>query len=315
MCRGVAKPFIKWVGGKTQLIEQIDALLPASLKNCEIDTYIEPFVGGGALLFHILSKYKIQKAVIIDINKELINNYRCIKADLENVILELKKINIEYAIAENKEEFFYKVRTDYNQIKLNGHCDSVKCARFIFLNKTCFNGLYRVNSKGEFNVPFGNYKNPRILDEQNLIACSKLLQNCEIVYGGYEKCQKYINGKTFMYFDPPYRPLAKDGFTKYTKFDFSDIDQQALAELYKKLDKKNYELLLSNSDPKNTNASDNFFEDLYNGFSISRVKATRMINCQVDKRGQITEILVRNYQVAEPATEQLNFWNIRRVAI
>jgi len=304
MC--VAKPFIKWAGGKGQLIQQIDAVLPTTLKNGEIDTYIEPFVGGGALLFYILNKYQIKQAVICDINKELINSYRCIKSDLENVILELQKIKNIYKEAKDKSAFYYQIRDDYNKIKLNGHLDSIKCAKFIFLNKTCFNGLYRVNSNGEFNVPYGKYTNPCILDENNLRECSKLLQKCGIVYGDYSECERYVNGKSFIYFDPPYRPLAKSGFTKYTKFDFSDDDQIKLAEFFKKLNLQNIDLLLSNSDPKNTNINDNFFENLYNDFEIIRVNASRMIKCQADKRGQITEILVKNYGIKEQQ-KQLNF--------
>jgi DNA adenine methylase len=296
MYKSVAKPFIKWAGGKGQLIEQIDVFLPMTLKNGEIDTYIEPFVGGGALLFYILNNYKIKRAVICDINKELINNYRCIKNDLENVIIELAKIKNEYEQAKDRTVFYYQVRNDYNKNKINGNYDSVKTARFIFLNKTCFNGLYRVNAKGEFNVPFGKYKNPTILDEQNLRYVSKILENVEIINGNYTDCKKYINGKTFIYFDPPYRPLNISSFTKYTKFDFSDNDQEALAEFYKDLDKLGCELLLSNSDPKNSNLNDNFFDDLYSDFEITRVYANRMINCQAEKRGNITEIIVRNYK-------------------
>lgn len=299
MCKGVAKPFLKWAGGKGQLLNKFEEMYPQELVNGEIDTYIEPFVGGGAVLFDVLQKYKVKKAVIVDLNKELINCYRCIKADVNELIKHLKTLQNEFLPLndEKRKNFFLKVRNRYNEIHLNGKYDFEKAADFIFLNKTCFNGLYRVNSKGEFNVPFGKYKNPLICDSENLILINKLLQNVEIRFGDYSVCEEYVNGKTFIYFDPPYRPLIENtSFVGYDKSGFNDDNQKELAEFVKKLDKQNCLVMLSNSDPKNTNPDDNFFDELYKGFEIDRIFAKRMINCQADKRGDITEIVVRNYK-------------------
>jgi DNA adenine methylase len=292
----VAKPFIKWAGGKGQLLSQLDAFLPNGLKDGETDVYIEPFVGGGAMLFHILNNYDVKRAVIADINKELINVYRCVKSDLAGVINELKIIAEGYAEATDRQAYFYRAREYYNSTEINGTLDSLKAAGFIFLNKACFNGLYRVNKNGEFNVPFGGYKNPNILGEDNLRAVSALLKKVEIVHGEYKEVQKYAGEKTFVYFDPPYRPLNVSSFTKYTEFDFGDEDQRRLADFFKELDKQKILLLLSNSDLKNANPKDDFFENLYNGFEISRAYANRIINCQAEKRGRITEIVIRNYK-------------------
>ena len=297
MCKDVARPFLKWAGGKSQLINTFDELLPQQLKNGEVDTYIEPFVGGGAMLFHILQKYDIKKAYINDINKELINCYRCLKANVLEVINHLKFLGKDYLESDDRTKYFYKVRNRYNEIHLNGHLDYEKCADFIFLNKTCFNGLYRVNKEGKFNVPHGKYKNPLICDENNLMLCSKLLQKVEITFGSYEQVLDKANEKTFIYFDPPYRPLIeKASFISYDKSGFNDDDQIQLSKNYKLINEKKCVLMLSNSDPKNTNKEDNFFDNLYNGFYIERVYAKRMINCQASKRGNITEIVVMNYK-------------------
>lgn len=297
MCKDVAKPFLKWAGGKSQLINTFDEMLPQELKNGEVDTYIEPFVGGGAMLFHILQKYDIKKAYINDINKELINCYRCLKANVLEVINHLKFLEKDYLQSEDRTKYFYKVRNRYNEIHLNGHLDYEKCADFIFLNKTCFNGLYRVNKEGKFNVPHGKYKNPVICNENNLMLCSKLLQKVEITFDSYEQVLNKADEKTFIYFDPPYRPLVENSsFTSYDKSGFNDDDQIQLAKNYKLLNEKKCLLMLSNSDPKNTNKEDNFFDNLYNEFYIERVYAKRMINCQASKRGNITEIVVMNYK-------------------
>ena len=299
MCKGVAKPFLKWAGGKGQLLNKFEEMYPQELINGEIDTYIEPFVGGGAVLFDILQKYKVKKAVIVDLNKELVNCYRCIKADVKELIKHLKTLQSEFLSLsdEKRKGYFLKVRKRYNKIHLNGKYDFEKAADFIFLNKTCFNGLYRVNSKGEFNVPFGKYKNPLICDSENLTLISNLLQNVEIRFGDYSICEEYVNGRTFIYFDPPYRPLIENSsFVGYDKSGFNDNNQTELAEFVKKLDKQNCLVMLSNSDPKNTNPDDNFFDELYKGFEIDRIFAKRMINCQADKRGDITEIVIRNYK-------------------
>lgn len=297
MCKCVAKPFLKWAGGKGQLLDTFDKMFPQELIEGKIKTYIEPFVGGGAVLFHILQNYKIEKAYINDINKELINCYRCIKADVEEVIKPLSILENKYLSSKDRAKYFYNVRERYNQIHLNGHYDYEKCADFIFLNHTCFNGLYRVNKEGKFNVPHGKYKNPLICDKENLRFCSQLLQKVEISFGDYRQVLSNANKDSFVYFDPPYRPLIENNsFVNYDKSGFDDNDQIELSQNYKKLDKQNCLLMLSNSDPKNTNENDNFFDNLYKGFNIERVYAKRMINCQASKRGNITEIVVMNYK-------------------
>lgn len=297
MCKGVAKPFLKWAGGKGQLINTFDEMFPNELTEGKIKTYIEPFVGGGAILFHVLQNYNIEKAYINDINKELINCYRCIQANVEEVINQLQNLEQDYLASDDRTNYFYKVRNRYNEIHLNGHYDFEKCADFIFLNKTCFNGLYRVNKDGKFNVPHGKYKNPLICDKDNLRLCAKLLQKVEISFGSYEQVLGKADNNTFVYFDPPYRPLIENNsFVSYDKSGFDDDDQIKLAEHYKALNDKKCLLMLSNSDPKNTNKDDNFFDDLYKGFEIERVFAKRMINCQASKRGDITEIVVMNYK-------------------
>ena len=297
MCKGIAKPFLKWAGGKGQLINTFNEMFPKELKEGKIKTYIEPFVGGGAVLFHVLQNYDIEKAYINDINKELINCYRCIKADVNEVIKQLEVLEKEYLSCDDRTKYFYNVRDRYNSIHLTGHYDFEKCADFIFLNHTCFNGLYRVNKSGKFNVPHGKYKNPLICDKKNLLLCSKLLQKVEISFGSYKQVLSNADKNTFVYFDPPYRPLTlNNSFVSYDKSGFDDNDQIKLAKNFKDLDKKGCLLMLSNSDPKNTNENDNFFDDLYNGFAIERVYAKRMINCQASKRGDITEIVVMNYK-------------------
>ena len=295
------RPFIKWAGGKKSLIPQISSYYPKELIDNKIDTYIEPFVGGGAILIDVLQKYNIKKAYALDINKDLINCYRVIKKDVENLINALRRKEKEYKAFETmneKSDYYYKVRDEYNSYKLEKEELSLKRAsEFIFLNKTCFNGLYRVNKNGLFNVPFNKAKNPTICDSDNLRNLSKLIQNVTFVYGNYEESEKYITQHTFMYFDPPYRPLnITSGFTSYTKEDFNDEDQIKLAEFYLKMDKNNIKLMLSNSNPKNTNKDDDFFENLYKSFNINEIYAKRMINSKANGRGELSELLITNYE-------------------
>ncbi|MDR3264129.1 MAG: DNA adenine methylase [Clostridiales bacterium] len=299
MCKGVAKPFLKWAGGKGQLINKLNELYPYEIINGEIKTYIEPFVGGGAILFDILQKFHIEKALIIDSNKELINCYACIKADVRKLIERLKNLQEEYLglSLDERAGFYSNMRTKYNTIKLNGHFDFEKATDFIFLNKTCFNGLYRVNKNGEFNVPFGKYKNPLICDESNLLSVGKLLQKVEIRCGDYTQCGDFIDNTTFVYLDPPYRPItATQSFVGYSQNGFNDDNQKELSNFIKNVSKTGAKILLSNSDPKNVNTNDNFFDDLYSDFDMQRIYAKRIINCQAKKRGDITEIVVRNYK-------------------
>lgn len=253
----------------------------------------------GAVLIDILQKYQIKNVYAFDINRELINSYNVIKTNVNELIVSLKEVSKEYLSldTDSRKEYYYKVREDYNNLKIEDDKLSIKKAmQFIFLNRTCFNGLYRVNKSGGFNVPMGNYKNPTICDEQNLIGLSKLIENVTFIYGSYKKSEEYVCDKTFTYFDPPYRPLnITSGFTSYTKEDFNDENQKELAQYFSNLHKKNSLVMLSNSNPKNTNEDDTFFEELYNGFNINEVMAKRMINANSSGRGEISEILVTNY--------------------
>lgn len=293
------RPFVKWAGGKAGLIPQITKYYPDALKTGHIDKYVEPFVGGGAILLDVLQKYEVKEAYAYDTNQDLVNAYNVIKIDVEDLIKKLSKYEKEYLPLdmEERKEYYYDVRNEYNSAEVKaGKLSTKRAAEFIFLNRTCFNGLYRVNQSGDFNVPMGKYKNPTICDEENLRELSKLLQNVEIICGDYQDTADLVDDKTFVYFDPPYRPLSvTSGFTSYTKEDFNDEDQKQLAMYYKKLDMKDAKLMLSNSNPKNVNENDTFFDDIYSGYTINELQANRMINSNSTKRGKISELLIINY--------------------
>jgi DNA adenine methylase len=268
--------FIKWAGGKKQLLEQFKPLFPK-----KIERYFEVFVGGGAVLFYIIKTYKPKYIFISDINEELINAYEIIKNDVENLIKELTKLKQLHS-----KEHYYEVRAENPKLL----SPLTRASRFIYLNKTCFNGLYRVNSKGGFNVPMGSYKNPSICQEKDLKEISKLLKDVKIKVMSFEEITKLTKKNDFIYFDPPYYPLKKgQSFTIYTKGNFLEKEQKQLAEVFKKLDKKGCNVMLSNSDTK-------FIKDLYTDYNMTFVNANRMINCDGSKRGKIKEIVVRNYQ-------------------
>ncbi|MFA6334780.1 MAG: DNA adenine methylase [Bacteroidales bacterium] len=275
-----AKPFIKWVGGKTQLIESIEKTLPENFAKLNNVTYIEPFVGGGAVLFWILQQYpNITKAIINDINPDLTIAYKTIKETPSELVQFLQIIQDEYLPLneEKRKECYLNNRDRFNTKTL----DSVEnTALFIFLNCTCFNGLYRVNSKGLFNVPFGRYANPKICDKHTIFADSELLQKVEILTGDFEETLKYASNNSFFYFDPPYKPLSEtSSFNSYSKEDFTDQEQIRLGNFCKKIDMLGYNFVLSNSDVKGKNPNDDFFDDLYEQFNIiKRVYATRMVN-------------------------------------
>ena len=295
----IVKPFVKWAGGKNSLIPQLTKYYPIELKNGNIEIYVEPFVGGGAVLIDILQKYEVKKAYAFDINKDLINCYNVIKQDVETLIQELDKKEKDFLIldSDNRQKYFYDIRTEYNSYSLNDELNIKRASEFIFLNRTCFNGLYRVNKDGKFNVPCGKYKNPTICDSKNLRNLSKLIQNVVFEYGDYRKSENLITENTFVYFDPPYRPLsATSGFTSYTKEDFNDENQKELARYYNQLNSKNAKLMLSNSNPKNVNEENTFFDVIYNGFVINEVSAKRMINSNAKGRGEISELLITNYE-------------------
>ena len=294
---GKAKPFIKWVGGKSQLIEQLDAQLPADFDNWENVTYIEPFVGGGAMLFYMLQRYpNIQHAIINDINPDLAICYRTVRDTPEQLIESLMDIENAYLALETEEgrkDFFMAVRYRYNEKNL----DSIEnTTKFFFLNRTCFNGLYRVNKKGLFNVPFGKYSNPTICDPETIRKDSELLQRVEILNSDFEVTFEHARGNTLFYFDPPYRPLSDtSSFNDYAKEAFNDDAQVRLKEYCDHINEAGFHFMLSNSDCKGKNENDNFFDVLYGAYQIERVWASRSINSNPEKRGKLTEILVHNY--------------------
>ena len=304
----LVKPFVKWAGGKGSLIPKLNKFYPFELQNGTIDRYVEPFVGGGAILIDILQKFDIKEAYAFDINMELINCYNVIKSNVEQLIEFLDKLHEEFLEIEleNRQDYYYKIRDEYNSYRLKANKLSIKKAgEFIFLNRTCFNGLYRVNKNGGFNVPFGKYKNPKICDSKNLTNLSKLLKNVVFEYGDYKQCSKYVNNDTFVYFDPPYRPLStSSAFTSYTKEDFNDENQKELANFYKELSLNDAKLMLSNSNPKNTNIKDDFFEQIYKEFNISEVFAKRMINANCKGRGEISELVIMNYKEIDECIQE-----------
>ena len=302
------KPFVKWAGGKNSLIPQITKYYPLELKNGSIERYVEPFVGGGAVLIDILQKYNVKEAYAFDINKDLINCYNVIKSNVKDLIQELDKKQKIFLALDNddRQKYFYNVRAEYNSYSLEKTIDIKRASEFIFLNRTCFNGLYRVNKDGKFNVPCGKYKNPTICDSSNLRNLSELIRNVIFEYGDYKKSSKLVDQNTFVYFDPPYRPLSvTSGFTSYTKEDFNDDNQKELAKYYNELNMKNAKLMLSNSNPKNVNKDDNFFEEIYKGFFINEVSAKRMINADAKGRGEISELLITNYEEQEKWNSQI----------
>ncbi len=293
------KPFIKWAGGKSQLLLDMRKNYPEELGKT-INKYCEPFVGGGALLFDILSNYKIEAILINDINPELTNTYLQIKTNIDDLVKELCLIQNQYwqLEIEARKEFYYEKRNRFNYLKVNGNEDVniEKASLFIFLNKTCFNGLFRVNKKGLFNVPIGSYKNPLICDIDNLTSINKLLQNVTIKCGDYKKCIDFIDENTFVYIDPPYRPLTETAsFNSYSETNFNDKEQIELGNFVDKITLKKAKVIVSNSDPKNINEDDNFFDALYKNYRIERVTARRMINSKATNRGIINELLILNY--------------------
>lgn len=291
------KPFIKWVGGKSQLIEQLEALLPTDFDKINNLTYIEPFVGGGAMLFYMLQAHKnIKYAVINDINSDLTNCYKIVREQPNELIRSLRVVQEEYYTIKNedeKKEYYLRMRDRFN----TKPSDSIENATlFFFLNRTCFNGLYRVNKSGKFNVPCGRYVRPLICDAETILADSALLQRVEILTGDFEQTFKYVKGETFFYFDPPYRPLNNtSSFNDYAKEAFNDAAQIRLKHFCDCLQKAGASFMLSNSDCLGKDGEDRFFDDLFADYEISRVWASRCVNADGTKRGKLTEIVVRNY--------------------
>ncbi|MGV8169054.1 MAG: DNA adenine methylase [Candidatus Nanoarchaeia archaeon] len=267
--------FVKWAGGKGQLLEQLEPLFPK-----KIDTYIEPFVGGGAVLFYVIKKHAPKEVIIVDVNEELMNAYEVVKNNVDELISKLKEHK-----SKHDKEYYYKVRAispkNLNKVE--------RAARFIYLNRTCFNGLYRVNSKGEFNVPMGSYKNPDVVQEDKLRIVSELLKNVKILCGSFESSLEIAKKGDFVYFDPPYYPLDdKPSFTTYHHDEFLDKEHENLAKVFDELSKRGCLCMESNSDT-------NFVKNLYKKYSMKTVMAKRLINCRAEGRGVIKEVVIMNY--------------------
>jgi len=292
-----AKPFIKWAGGKSQILHEIRTKYPVELGK-SITKYAEPFVGGGAVLFDLLNNYNLSQVYISDINRELIHAYTCIRDKLDNLIDILKKMEDEYLFADDemRSKIYYEKRERFNILKTMISEETELAALFIFLNRICFNGLYRVNSSGKFNVPMGSYKNPKICDEYNLSEVSLKLKKITIICADYKNARDFIDNRTFVYFDPPYRPLsATANFNSYAQAEFDDDAQTELANFINELNEKGAYVILSNSDPKNSDENDDFFDKLYLQHKINRINAVRMINSVGNGRGKISELLITNY--------------------
>lgn len=273
-----AKPFVKWVGGKRQLMPEILQNLP-DMKN--IKHYVEPFLGGGAVMFELTKKYKFETVNCYDINENLILTYNTIKNNCRELLIELERLSKEFSESKDKKSYYLNIREEYNGDKI---VDISRAAYFIFLNKIGFNGLYRVNSNGKFNVPFGN-KTKFEYDRQNIIACSYRFQTINFICGDYSSSKQHLNENTFLYVDPPYRPISKQSFVDYDKSGFNDDSQIKLHDFLKSA---NCKFMMSNSDP-----NDNFFDDLYANFNIKRILAPRNIKPGHKK---IPELLITNYE-------------------
>ena len=298
------KPFLKWAGGKTQLLSQLTPLLPIELKLGVTKRYVEPFLGGGAMFLHVASLYEIQEYILSDINPEVMLCYQVVQKDVQHLISCLDEMQSEYdeLHLSQQEQYFYRVREEFNSSLHSIDFQTItdknvrRVAQTIFLNHTCFNGLFRVNLKGGFNVPFGKYKNPTFYDRSNLLEIAEILKDARLLCGDFSICNEFADDKTFYYFDPPYRPIsATASFTSYSTSSFNDNTQKRLAENFRFLDQQKTRLMLSNSNPKNKNPNDDFFENLYKGYTITNVMAARAINSQGSKRGQISELLITNY--------------------
>ena len=292
----ILKPFVKWVGGKGQLVDELEKMLPVEGEKV-LTKYAEPMVGGGALFFNVLSKYDFKELYISDINAELMNTYKVIKNDVESLISKLSEMQMAFISMDGncRKYYYYSVRDKFNLTFLSENTAIDKAAQFIFLNKTCFNGLYRVNGKGQFNVPMGAYKNPTICDYENLRNVHEALQGVNIVCGDYSLSKSFIDKDTFVYLDPPYRPISEtSAFTSYNSNIFDDNEQIRLAKFIDEIDQMGAKIVLSNSDPKNINEKDNFFDELYKNYNINRISASRMINSKAERRGKINELLICN---------------------
>ncbi|NJN68326.1 MAG: DNA adenine methylase [Chloroflexaceae bacterium] len=308
---GKPRPFLKWAGGKSQLLGQLKPYFPGELRSGTIRQYVEPFVGGGAMLLYLSRLRQVERQVIADVSHELVLCYRTIQHDVAAVAARLEQMQEHYdgLAPDERQTMFYAIRREFNTRRpaTDRGDEDLDAARFsrewiertaqmIFLNHTCFNGLTRFNSRGEFNVPFGRYTQPKLYDRDNLLAWAAILQRTTILCGDFTICAPFADQHTFVYLDPPYRPLSKTAsFTAYSRHAFDDADQRRLAVFFRELDRAGAKVMLSNSNPKNENPADTFFEELYAGYRISTVLAARAINSNGGKRGRISELVIMNY--------------------
>lgn len=295
-----AKPVLKWAGGKGLLLPQLSEKFPNKLRHGSIKRYIEPFVGGGSVFFEICNTCRFKDAFLFDINPELVILYNVVKKDVAPLINDLFRLQEAYTAAEDKSALYYGLRDEYNTF--DKHLDANvysadfvrRAALTVFLNRTCFNGLFRVNSKGLFNVPMGRYKNPRILDSDNLTAVSHALSKATIIQADFSTALQYVDKDTFIYYDPPYRPLSDTSFTSYAADGFDDNEQCRLKNIFDQANELGALQMLSNSDPTNA-GEDAFFDELYKEYNIHRIWAKRLINSKAEGRSAIRELLITNY--------------------
>ena len=293
----VTKPFVKWAGGKGSLVKHLSAHLPDNFRDKRNVTYVEPFVGGGAMLFYMLTHFtNIRRVVINDVNEDLIFCYKLIKNTPQTLIEQLKRIANEYLQLSNMDEksrYYYKVRDKYNSKET---IDEEKAAYFIFLNKTCFNGLYRVNTCGKFNVPFGKYKNPTICDDKLILADHELLKKVDIYAGDYSEIMRFLGkGYNYIYIDPPYRPLSGTAYFKeYSHNVFDDKEQEKLKIFCDIMTARGCKIMQSNSNSMDDDG-ESYFAKLYQGYHITQIEAHRYRNAHVGKRNKETELLIMNY--------------------
>ncbi len=296
---GNPRPFLKWAGGKTQLLDNIISCIPDKIKEAEYFNYVEPFAGSCAVLFKVSGLFysRLNKIILNDINENLVNVYKVIKEKPLYLIKSLELLKKEYYSLneEDRAIFYYSKREEYNDTT-PAEDDIKKASLLILLNKLCYNGLYRENSKGEFNVPYGKYKNPNIFDEDTLIADSEVLKKVEVLNTDYQNTIDYLDDSaTLYYLDPPYKPISStSSFNSYSRYNFDDHEQERLKSFCDQLTENNIYFILSNSDLKNVDKGNQYFDKLYSGYNIKRVNAKRAINSNGGKRGEIHELLIHN---------------------
>ncbi len=284
------KPFVKWAGGKRQLLPEIEARVPLEALRSGAFSYVEPFVGGGAVLFRVLARVPGVRAVVNDLNPRLVGAYRAIRDDVDTVIERLSEFEVAFLPLDEagRLDFYLAIRQRFNSLAVNA---TEEVAMLLFLNRTCFNGLYRENAKGAFNVPYGKVKRPCICDRETLLADACALQGVDCLCGDFAAVLERVDGPAFFYLDPPYKPISQtSSFNAYTSVPFDDVEQARLAQFCRALDAAGHRFLLSNSDP-----GGGFFEQLYKGFRIERVQARRCVNANPAKRGALSELLISNF--------------------